>query len=428
MRVALDPSGRKIKHVVIIVQENRTVDNLFQGYPGADTKPYGYNSAGKRIALQPVSLATEYVLKHKAEAMFIACNGRGTLPGTSCRNDGFNRIPSKCYIGTQCPPASMLSYIYVPHSESQPYFDMAHEFVLADRNFQSHLDESFVGHQYLIAAQANSSVDIPPGNDWGCAGYGGGDAIISTISQRRVISPYVTSPCFDYETLADELDAAGLSWRFYTSTFKVPYNNDGYFWSAFQAVSHIYHSREWNRNVVGCCVPQSKFITDVKRGVLANVTWITPTCTNSDHPNCGGNTGPSWVASLVNAVGTSKLWDSTAVFVVWDDWGGLYDHVPPPYRDYDGLGFRVPLLVISPYAKKNYVSHVQYESAGILTFAEDVFGLGRLAAADARATSPAADCFDFKQRPRTFVPISAPKPAEFFIRQAPDRRPPDDDD
>ncbi|MGA7354433.1 MAG: alkaline phosphatase family protein, partial [Candidatus Cybelea sp.] len=127
----------------------------------------------------------------------------------------------------------------------------------------------------------------------------------------------------------------------------------------------------------------------------------------------------------VNTIGESKFWKSTAIFVQWDDWGGLYDHVPPPYEDYDGLGFRVPLLVISPYAKQNHVSHVQYETASVLRFAEDLFGLGQLAAADARATSPAPDCFDFHQEARAFVPIKAPKNRRFFINQPGDYRVPD---
>ena len=109
----------------------------------------------------------------------------------------------------------------------------------------------------------------------------------------------------------------------------------------------------------------------------------------------------------------------------WDDWGGLFDHVKPPYKDYDGLGFRVPLLVISPYAKRDYVSHVQYETASVLRFAEDVFGLDRMAAADKRATSPAGDCFDFAQPPRKFIPIKAPQDTNFFLTQEPDYRIPD---
>jgi phospholipase C len=121
----------------------------------------------------------------------------------------------------------------------------------------------------------------------------------------------------------------------------------------------------------------------------------------------------------VNTVGKSKFWESTAIFVLWDDWGGLYDHVPPPYAGRDGLGFRVPMLIISPYAKHGYVSHTQYETASILRFAEDLFGLGQLAAADRRAASPAADAFDFSQRPRHFEKIDAPLAPRFFMHRHP---------
>ncbi|MGB6644457.1 MAG: alkaline phosphatase family protein, partial [Candidatus Cybelea sp.] len=185
---------------------------------------------------------------------------------------------------------------------------------------------------------------------------------------------------------------------------------------------HIVYGPDWARNIR---YPQKKFLRDIRRGRLASFTWITPLCSDSDHLECGGGFGPSWVASVVNAIGESRFWDSTVIFVQWDDWGGLYDHVPPPYKDYDGLGFRVPLIVISPYAKKNYVSHVQYETASVLRYAEDLFGLGQLSAADARATSPAADCLDFKQRPRAFVPIKAPNGAAFFLNQPNDPRMPD---
>jgi len=154
------------------------------------------------------------------------------------------------------------------------------------------------------------------------------------------------------------------------------------------------------------------------------VSWITPTCANSDHAGCGSNTGPSWVASLVNAIGKSPYWSSTAIFIFWDDYGGWYDDVPPPLVDYDGLGIRVPLLVISPYAKRGYVSHTQYEHGSILQFAEDRFGLPRLAASDTRANS-LDDCFDFNAPPRPFVPIAAPHDEAFFRHQPPDLRVPD---
>jgi len=398
----------KIYHIVIIVQENRSFDNLFQGYPGADTVSSGKDSKGDTIPLQPVSLATQYVIDHSMSAMLAACRGKGSYPGTYCRMDGFDK--ESAWGGPRHP-----EYVFVPHNDTKPYFDMAHEWVLADHNFQSHLDESFVSHQYIIAAQAHSSVDLPYGF-WGCDG--GPSDQVQTVTQERKYGP-MQRTCFDYTTLGDELDHAKLSWRFYTSQL----SDDGGEWSGYQAVRHIRYGPDWKTDLI---TPQKQFITDVGSGKLANVTWITPICENSDHVNCGGGFGPSWVTSLVNAVGESKFWDHTAVFVVWDDWGGLYDHVPPHHLDYDGTGFRVPLLIISPFAKQGYVSHVQYESAGILTFAEDVFGLGRLAAADARATSPALDCFDFSQRPRKFVPIKAPKGPEFFLHEQPyDTRPPD---
>jgi phospholipase C len=362
--------------------------------------------------LRPVRLKRVYQIDHSAQSMFKACHGTGPLPGMHCRMDGFNNEPA--YGGPTDP-----EYVYVPHLDSKPYFDMAHEWVVADRMFQSQLDESFVAHQYIIAAQAQSSVDLPSGL-WGCDGEY--DDYVKLVAQDRKIHGSHQHPCFDYETLGDELDTAGLSWRFYTSKYDAPSSNGGSFWSSYQAVRHIYDGPDWTKDIV---TPQRDFIRDVRRGRLANFTWITPMCIDSDHVNCGGGFGPSWVSALVNTVGESKFWDSTVIFVQWDDWGGLYDHVPPPFKGYDSLGFRVPLLVISPYAKKNYVSHVQYETASVLRYAEDLWGLGRLAAADRRATSPAADCLDFSRRPRKFVAIAAPKGPGFFLHQAPDLRIPD---
>ncbi len=403
----------KIEHVVYIVQENRSFDNLFQGYPGADTASTGKDSFGTIVSLKPVSLAKEYEIDHSAHAMFAACDGTGSVPGTDCRMDGFNREESSG------GPSSFPQYVYVPHKESKPYFAMAHEWVVADKMFQSQLDESFVAHQYVIAAQAASSVDLPSGL-WGCGG--GNYDLIATIGALRGTGPSI-KPCFDYATLGDELGKAKLTWRFYASAYGSRSSGYGAVWSGYQAIKHIRHGPGW-KNVIS---PNWKFITDVRDGRLANFTWITPVCSDSDHVNCGGGYGPSWVAALVNTVGASKFWNSTAIFVQWDDWGGLYDHVRPPLEDNDGLGFRVPLLVISPYAKHDHVSHTQYETASVLRFAEDLFGLGRLAAADKRARSPAPDCFDFSQKPRRFVRIAAPLPPKFFMHQAYDERAPDDE-
>jgi len=407
---ALNATGAgKITHVVYVVQENRSFNDMFQGYPGAYTVASGKDSKGKTIALRSVSLKDVYDVGHGASDMIAACNGTGKLPGTHCRMNGFNLESS--FGGPPNP-----QYVYVPHVESKPYWDMAHEFVLADHMFQSQLDESFVAHQYIIAAQAQSSVDVPEG-PWGCEG--GVYDTVETINSRRETGGS-QRPCFDYQTLGDEFDRAHLSWRFYTSTYNKPLSG---LWSGYQAVKHIVYGPDWKRNII---TPQKSFLTDVKSGKLASFTWITPLCPDSDHLDCGGGFGPSWVSSVVNAVGESKFWDSTVIFVQWDDWGGLYDPVPPKYLDYDSTGFRVGLIVISPYAKQNYVSHVPYETASVLRFGEDLFGVGQLSDADRRATSPAADCLDFSKKPRKFVPIKAPQNAQFFLNQANDGRIPDD--
>ncbi len=398
----------KIQHVVIIVQENRSFDDLFQGYPGADTVASGKDSKGRTIQLRPTGLEVEYILDHSASAMFTDCNGPAGLPGIACQMNGFDK--EEAFGGPDHP-----EYVYVPHAETAPYFALAHEFVLGDRMFQSHLDESFVSHQYIIAAQAGSAVDLPNG-DWGCDG--GPSDQVQTITATRRYGPF-RLPCFDYRTLGDELDDNALTWRFYTNTIDA----DGGEWSGYQAVKHIRYGPDWSKDVI---TPQTQFYSDVAAGNLANVTWITPVCENSDHVNCGGKLGPQWVSSLVNTVGESRFWDTTAIFVMWDDWGGLYDHVKPPWRDYDGLGFRVPLIVISPYAKKNYVSHVEYEHGSILRFIEDRYGLGRLAASDRRANDPAVDCFDFSKPPRAYQPVPTLYGPNYFMNQPLDRRPPDE--
>jgi phospholipase C len=404
----VDTGAGKISHIVYVVQENRSFNDMFEGYPGAYTVSSGKGSKGETIALQPISLKKVYEVDHSARAMFEACNGKGKLPGTQCRMNGFDR---EDYYGP-----SNGQYAFVPHSESKPYWDMAHEFVLADQMFASQLDESFVAHQYVIAAQAQSSVDVP-GSYWGCPG-GSTDKVPTITKDRTYGEPQVA--CFNYQTLGDEFDTAKRKWRFYTSKYTIPY---GGFWSAYQAIEHIYDGPDWKKDIIA---PQKRFLTDVAAGRLASFTWITPTCEDSDHMDCGGGFGPSWVSSVVNAVGESKFWDSTAIFVQWDDWGGLYDPVAPPHKGYDGLGFRVGLIVISPYAKQNYVSHVQYETAGVLRFAENLFGVPALSEADARATSPAADCFDFNAKPRKFVPVKAPYDKAFFLRQRIDPRIPDE--
>ena len=398
-----------IQHVVIIVQENRSFNYMFHGYPGATTADYGYNSSGQKIKLKPVSLAETYEIDHTSPDYFLACDGSGSIPGTNCKMDGFD----KEYVDGKAPANPQ--YAYAPKRDVKPYWSMAKQYVLGDHMFTSQIDASFVSHQYIIAGQANSEVDLPTGL-WGC-GAGGSDTV-TTLTASRTIGPS-QSPCQDYQTLGDEAVNAGLTWRFYS----VPSNGTAYVWNGYQAVNHVYNGPQWN-NIV---TPPSQFLTDVQNGTLANVTWVEPTWADSDHSGSGSKTGPAWVASVVNAVGESKFWDSTAIFVMWDEWGGWYDPVAPPYEDYDGLGFRVPLLVISPYAKQGYVSHTQFEHGSILRFVEDTFGLPQLAASDTRANDPAADCMNYSQPARAFTPITGSRPRTFFMSEPQPNHPLDEE-
>jgi phospholipase C len=430
-----DSSSGKITHVVIVIQENRSFNNLFYGYPGATTSAYGYDSHGSKIALKPVTLATTWDLQHNAQGFIKACNGTGTIPGTDCRMNGFNRQSWTCGVGTepQCPNKNP-PYSYVPHAETKPYFDMANQYVLADEMYASDFDtSSFMSHQYIIAGvNPESSVDYPDGV-WGCPG-GPPDQIKVLGANRQFPSGY-EEPCWDPTTLGDELDASGVSWAYYASPVKGYGTLDcggsprgdaskgrGGIWSAYQAIKHICYGPDWSKNVVS---PQTQFLSDVQSGNLRAVSWVTPTYANSDHGGSGSKTGPSWVASIVNAIGKSQYWDSTAIVIFWDDSGGWFDPQAPDYVDNDGLGFRLPLLVISAYAKHGYVSHVHYEHGSILRFVEDQFGLARLGASDTRANSLQPDCFDFTQPPRKFKKIKAAYGQLYFANQPLDARPPD---
>jgi phospholipase C len=404
-------SSSKIQHIVIIVQENRSFNNLFYGFPGAHTAKYGFDTSGNKIALQPVGLETWWDIEHDLGGFLTACNGTGSYPGTDCQMNGFDRENWGC--GSDCPNANP-PYSYVPHSETKPYFFMGKHYVLADEMYASNLDaSSFISHQYIIAGQASSAVNYPSGYYWGCPSQ---SSEIATITQERQYGNPIPM-CWDNQTLGDEMDNAGLSWAFYTSS----YNGDGGIWNAYQNINHIYNGPDWSKDVIS---PQTNFFNDVQNGKLRALSWITPTCENSDHAGCGSNSGPSWVASLVNAIGESKYWDSSAIFIFWDDYGGWYDPKPPQMLDADGLGMRIPMLVVSAYAKNGDIDHTHLEHGSILKFVEDTFGLPRLAKSDTRAHSP-SDAFNFNKPARKFEAVPSVHGIDYFEHQPIDRRPVD---
>ena len=395
-----------IKHVVIIVQENRTPDNLFQGLPGADIASSGLTHDGRTVALTPNDLGTTVDIWHQ-------------------HSDALRDIDGGKMDGFDLSPRSLAhAYTYVPRSQTQPYFDLASQYVFADRMFQSNTGPSFPAHQYLIAGQSGRAYDNPasasfgvsPGS-WSCTAPT--DTTVATVAISGAPGPAVY-PCFDYQTIGDTLVSAGHTWREYAP--KVG-NDFGSQWTAFDAIRHIRFGAQWG-NVIS---PETSVLTDAAKG-LADVTWVKPSIHNSDHTDAGriDNGGPDWVASIVNAVGQSPDWNSTAIIITWDDWGGFYDHVVPPKVDVMGLGMRVPLIVISPYAKHGYVSHVQHEFGSILHFTESVFNLPSLGTRDA-LSDDLRDCFDFTQKPRPFRAIAVRHTAAYFLSRKADSEPPDAD-
>jgi phospholipase C len=239
---------------------------------------------------------------------------------------------------------------------------------------------------------------------------------VETLDPRGRRGPYVF-PCFDRDSILQRMNDRNVSWHYYQE-----FKGSGQ-WHAPDAIEAIrespsYENVEW---------PSSAVLDDIDRDSLADVSFVTPSGLESDHSGRNNGTGPSWIASIVNAIGSNSLyWDNTAIIVTWDDWGGWYDHVPPKVFNSYELGFRVPMIVISPYAKPNYVSHVPYEFGSILKFIEETFGLASLNTTDKRATD-LSDCFNFTGSPRAFKPIAAKYSAAYFERQPIDYKSADDD-
>jgi phospholipase C len=408
-----------IRHVVLIVQENRTTDNLFHGLPGADTANSGFDSQGHLIQLQPVDLVSAYDLGH-SHADFVAEYDNG-------RMDGADKVRVSCPgKGVGCAPQNP-AFKYVNPSEVQPYFNLAEQYTFGDRMFQSNQGPSYPAHQYLIAGTSRPSeggqysdylvAENPqnPGRPTGCVDSPGSETV-------QLIDPQGSEdtsiyPCFEHQTLIDLLDEARHTWNYYTP------NSRG-IWAGPNSIEHLRTGSDWSHVIV----PQTQVLTDIDEGRLPDVSWVIPATADSDHPKGNKGTGPSWVASIVNAIGNSHYWSDTAIFIVWDDWGGWFDHVAPPIHSSYESGLRVPLVVVSPYAKRGYVSHVTHDFGSILRFIEEAYGLGSLGYEDARSDD-LSDCFEFGRAPAAFKPIAARFDAAYFKRKAatqPDEGPDDD--
>jgi phospholipase C len=385
----------KIRNVVFIVKENRTFDNLFGRFPGADGATTGRTCDGQVIPLGQAQDDSPGA-NHSFLSGIIAIDG-GKL-------DCFNALEGGHKFET-----------YVQYSPDQipNYYRYARRFTLGDRFFSSEYGPTFVEHFWIVASQSDRYVD----NERPLAGQAGIDDVIGGYcddpSERVWSFPTMTPaerntifhleddadvdqikhtfierwPCHDIRTMPDLLRGAGISWKYYLEPS--PY------YDVLRAIPHIRNGPMWSR-----VVDQSTFIPDVNAGRLPAVSWVLPPTLQSDHPDLGTLcNGENWTVRTLNAIMQSPAWKHTAIFLTWDDFGGFYDHVAPPHLDLYGDGPRAPLLVISPYAKRSSVFHRTSDFSSVLRFMEVLYGLPSLTERDRKAND-LLGAFDFRQRPQ----------------------------
>jgi len=355
-----------IQHIVIIMQENRSFDEYFGTYPGANGIPPNVCltiSPGSNQCVKPY-LETNPNAEGASHSWDAAhtCWDNGKMDGFVWSAKGNSNVMGH------------YDYHMLPY-----YWTYASNYVLFDNFFHSVLSYSLPNHLYLISGQSGGYVKGKP--------------------------PAV----FDFETIMEELSPA-ISWKYYFGT-NLPGTgitngseliaHDTSESSYYDYTNPLPHMKGImsNASLLSRDVPGSEFYTDVQSGTLSQVSWIVPAPVVSEHPTHSPMVGQKYVVTLVNTIMQSQYWKETAIFIAWDDWGGFYDHVPPPQVDQYGLGFRVPVLLISPYARQGYISHTLYEHSSYLAFIENQFGLKPLTNRDMMANSFYGE-FDFNQPPR----------------------------
>jgi len=374
-----------IEKVVVIVKENRTFDNMFGRYPGADGATTGVTSSGSEVRLKRAPDRFPHDIGHSFLRGLIAVNG-GDM-------NGFDLIPG----------GSDLAFTQYRRRDLPAYWAYADNFVLADRMFSSTFGSTFPEHMYIIAAHAkrvlsNISANDRPGrycDDPGDHVFRLGrhpnlvewedevqlERIDALMSRMRA--------CFSIKTIFEELDSQAISWRYYVEPHQ--------FHNIPRAIKEMRYTSRWQQ-----VVPASRFAADARNGTLPQVSFVIAPEEYNEHPTPDRTSmcaGENWTIRQLNALMRSGDWDRSAVFITWDDFGGLYDHVAPPRVDDLGWGPRVPLLVVSPWVKPGYVSHTDYEFASLLAFIERLHSLPPLGKRDA-AANDLFDVFDFSGEPR----------------------------
>ncbi|HVB28590.1 MAG TPA: alkaline phosphatase family protein [Terriglobia bacterium] len=378
----IPPGLKKVKHIVWIIQENRSFDNYFGTYPGADGIQPGTCSpvlpGSKRCIapfhmpkdMPPCDLAHRWVIAH-------AAYDHGAMDG---------------FVWAEGTPYTMG---YYDQRDIPNYWNYAKHYTLCDRFFSSLMGASLPNHLYTVAAQS-------------------GGVINNLFSIKEIEQVLGTPGGYNFATMVNLFTKANISWKYYEETQPVNPTGkkrdyladpDPKHYSLWNPLPGFKAIRD-NPADMAHLVALKEYFQDLKKGSLPEVSWIVPMGRDSEHPPASPSVGMWYVTRLVNALMQSPCWKDSVVFLTWDDYGGFFDHVPPPLVDAYGYGPRVPTLVISPFAKPGHISHRTYDFTSMLKFIEVRFGLGHLTVRDDHA-DPMFDCFDFGQTldPADVIPL-----------------------
>ena len=465
----------RFQHIIVVVQENRTPDDLFQGlclppYGNAsacgnragqfDIQSYGYDVHGNRVPLGRVPLGNVFDPRHEHGAFEDMCNPN-TVTNYPCRQN--TKLSTK-----GCPTNCSFEYVDPAVKPTiYPYLYMAQNFGWANRMFQTNQGPSAPAHQFLFAGTSAPSAADDAAAAFVAENTDGRGCLDSLNAEYSMIDParapsefaLVNNPlgttCFSHETMASLLEQHQYHWRYYTVGLAKDRSSNS-IWTAPNWIQEIClpnsgftacTGTEWINNVD---MDPADVLRDMQNCKLADMVWVIPKGQDSDHPSgVPGDFhdgGPAWVANVVNGVSSSSCvdqvnganvpyWEDTAIVVTWDDWGGFYDHVLPPFLsapsqgqgDYQ-LGFRVPLIFISAYTGPTIDSTNQYDFGSILRFAEGNFGMqeGALGFADKRSSTDLRDFYDFQRPAKKFV-IPTSVPPAFYLHDTRPAVAPDND-
>jgi phospholipase C len=462
-RVAGGPSGtyvvppgiHKIKHVIIIMQENRSFDSYFGTYPGADGIPM--RGGVPTVCVPNPTGGCTRPYHDKADI-----NGGGPHGEPNAiadvdggKMDGFIRERDAAHATCQFAndPACSLGGTpdvmgYHTAAEIPNYWTYAKDFVLADHMFEPVKSWSLPDHLYMVSAWSARCKNRSPMSCYNdIVGPYGGKQFDQAVQQE--LTTGTTTIDLAWTDITWLLYIHHVSWAYYVQKGTQPDCADDSAETCAPVKQSAATPGIWNplplfgdvrqdhqlRNIQGL----SAYLAAAKAGTLPAVSWITPSDPDSEHPPASVHRGQAYVTALINAAMKSPDWDSTAIFLSWDDWGGFYDNVVPPRVDQNGYGLRVPAIVISPYAKKGFIDHQTLSSDAYLKFIEDDFLNGaRLnpktdgrpdRRPDVREDEPIlgnlTEAFDFSQPPReplllpTNPPTDSPSIPGYFTGKPP---------